>query len=182
MSPLPPVRVRKHRVAFRGRSLTVTVDEVQVGPAQPRIREVAHHSASVVMLARDERGRVAMVRQYRHGAARRLWELPAGGVEPGESPLAAARRELLEETGLTARRWRQLGRYYPSPGILDELMYVYLAQELTAGAAQPEPYELITCRFFDFGQLSKSVAAGRVEDGKTLAAWALLMARDPAGK
>lgn len=182
---MPPVAgPNSTRVAYRGRAFSVRVDTlVEPGGGERRVRrEVVVHPPSVVILAVTGTGaaaRVLLVGQYRHAVGRRLWELPAGGVEPGESPAAAARRELREETGFTARRWQRLGCYFPSPGVLSEKMYVYLACGLTAGPAAPEPDEKLTLRSISVRRLAARIARGGVEDGKLLAAWACWVGNHP---
>jgi ADP-ribose pyrophosphatase len=97
-----------------------------------------------------------------------LWELPAGRLDPGDSPLAAARRELAEETGYRARRWKRLASFYPSPGYTSERMTLYLAENLVEGAARPEHDESIRCRWFAPRQLLRMIRDGRLQDAKTL--------------
>jgi ADP-ribose pyrophosphatase len=158
---------------FRGPVFRVTSDTVSEPGGIVARRDVVRHSGSVVVLA-VERGarepRVLLERQYRHAARDFLWELPAGRVDRGESPLAAARRELLEETGYTARRWQRALVFYSSPGFLDETMAVYLAQGLKPGRARPEADEAITTRFFPLRTALLMAQRGSIRDGKTLAA------------
>ena len=141
-------------------------------------REIVRHSGSAVMMPRDGRGRILLVRQFRLPAKRRLWELPAGRLDQGETPLRAAQRELVEETGYRARRWTRLVSFYPSPGYCDEQMTVYLAEELAPGAARPEADESIESRWFTTAQLRQMIRAGRIADGKTLVGILLLLLKD----
>ena len=125
------VRVLKSREIYRGRVIQLKVDSI-IEPGGVRAeREVVHHAGSVVILAHSGDGRIVLVRQYRYAARESLWELIAGGLEPGERPLAAARRELLEETGYRAQKCRLLFDFFPSPGILTEKMFLVEATDLT---------------------------------------------------
>jgi ADP-ribose pyrophosphatase len=133
-------------------------------------RRVVRHPGASVMLARDRQGRVLLIRQFRMPTRKRLWELPAGTRDPGETPLQTARRELAEETGLRARRWRKLLQFYPSPGFCDEKMSVYLAEDLMEGEASPEPYEKIAKRWFAWKDAIEMVARGLIRDSKTIIA------------
>ncbi len=166
------VRVLSSKTVFRGPVFSVTLDEV-VEPSGVRARrDTVRHTGSVVVLAVDDtrkEPRVLLLRQYRYPANDWLWELSAGRIDPGESELAAARRELLEETGFTARRWKHLFTYYSSPGFMDETMALYLATGLTAGRAQPEEDEVIGKRFFPLRQALGMIRSGKVRDGKTIA-------------
>jgi len=171
-----PVRVLKSREVYHGRVIQVKVDSI-VEPGGVRAeREVVHHAGSVVVLARTPDGRVVLVRQYRYPAGESLWELTAGGLEPGEKPLAAARRELLEETGYRAGRCRLLCSFFPSPGILTEKMYLVEATQLTQSIAQPESDERIEVGHFTPAALMKMIESRRIRDGKTLVGlmWLLL--------
>src|SRR5215467_15921510 len=126
----PLVRVISSKVSFRGPVFSVATDHVEEPGNVRARRDVIRHSGSIVVLPLDDSGRVPRVlleRQYRYAAGRRMWELPAGRIDPGENPLAAAKRELLEETGYTAGKWRKALFFYVSSGFLDESMTVYLA-------------------------------------------------------
>jgi len=124
-------RVLKSETMYAGPVFGVRKDRVVEPGGVTVIRDVVTHSGSVVLLPLFDDGRVLLVRQYRHAVGTYLWELVAGRIEPRESPLAAAKRELLEETGYTARRFRKLLEIYPSPGYVSERMLVYSAEGLT---------------------------------------------------
>ena len=166
------VRVISSRTAFRGPVFSVVSDQV-IEPGNIKVRrDVVRHCGSIVVLAVDDtRGKpwVLLERQYRYAAGERLWELPAGRVDPGESNLAAARRELLEETGYSARKWQRALFFYVSPGFLDESMEVFLAQGLKRGKAQPEEDERIAIRFFPLNQAVSLVMKRKIKDAKTIA-------------
>src|SRR5437660_3438796 len=164
----PKARVLSSREVYRGPLFWVTTDDV-LEPTGVRVRrDVVRHSGSVVVLV-AERGKVLLERQYRHAAGRYLHELPAGRIDAGESELTAAKRELLEETGFTARKWKRILRFWASPGFVAEAMSIYLASELTAGMAEPEDDEVINIQFVPLKKAVAMVFGGRIQDSKTIA-------------
>lgn len=167
-------RVVSSKTVYRGPVFSVTTDYVlEPGIDKPLRRDMVRHQGSVVVLAADKRGgepRVLLARQYRHAVGGPLWELPAGRIDHGESELAAAKRELLEETGISANRWEHALTFFASPGFLDETMAIYVAEDLTRGLAQPEEDEMIAKRFFPLTRAVRMVMNGRIRDGKTIAA------------
>lgn len=164
-------RVLSSREVFRGPLFRVTRDEV-IEPTGVRVRrDIVRHTGSVVILAVDDHNpepRILLERQYRHAAQDYLWELPAGRIDPGETELAAARRELREETGYSASRWKQILKYYASPGFVAEPMVLFLAQGLRAGTAQPEADEVIRRRWVPLSRSVRMATSGTIRDSKTI--------------
>ena len=144
-------------------------------------RDVIRHNGSVVILALDNSKSkkdpwIVIERQYRHAANQFLWELPAGKLDAGEEPLAGAKRELEEETGYQAKKWKPLVEYYASPGFLGESMLVFTAEGLVPGHAHPEEDEDIEIRLVKLSDVLKMIEKGAIRDGKTLTS-VLLYAR-----
>lgn len=164
---MAPVRILSSKRVLRARIFDV-MEERAAGDGFRMERRIVKHPGASVMLALDAKGRVLLIRQYRLAIRKRLWELPAGTRDPGESPLQTARRELAEETGVRARRWRKLLQFYPSPGFCTEEMSVYVAEDLTEGEAAPEPYEKIEKRWFTWDEALEMIARGRIRDSKTI--------------
>ena len=133
-------------------------------------RKVVRNPPAAVIVPRDAVGRVLLIRQYRLPPREYLWEAPAGRCDPGEKPLETARRELAEETGYRAARWRRLTEFYPAPGFASERMTAFLAEDLTPGEPAPEPYEVIEPRWFEWPAALEMIRAGEVRDAKTIAA------------
>ncbi len=172
-------RILESRRVYQGRVLDVRVDRV-IEPGEVRaVREVVVHRGSVVVLATLADGRVLLIRQYRHPAEQALWELVAGSIEPGETALAAAERELLEETGYRAKRFTPLLEFFSSPGFLTEKMYLIQASRLTHSPAQPEADERIRARLFTRRELVRMLRGKRIRDGKTLVGLLWLLGRIP---
>ncbi len=162
-------RVISSRISFKGPVFHVTTDHVEEPGGIRARRDVIRHSGSVVVLALDNRRRILLERQYRHAAQSMMWELPAGRIDEGEPVVTAAKRELLEETGYTARSWKKILHFYVSPGFLDETMTIYLARDLQAGEAQPEVDEKIEVHFFPLSEARRMVLDGKIRDAKTIA-------------
>jgi ADP-ribose pyrophosphatase len=168
----PNVEVTSSTLSYEGPLFRVYTDQI-VENGRELTRDVIRHNGSVVILAVDDAKSkrdpmIVMERQYRHAAREFLLEVPAGKMEEGEDALAAAKRELLEETGFKAKRWRKMIRYFASPGFLGEFMQVFLAEGLTLGNAQPEYDEQIEIEMMPLSRLLKMMDEGKIHDGKTL--------------
>jgi ADP-ribose pyrophosphatase len=131
-------------------------------------RDIIVHPGSVVVMPVFSDGRILLIRQYRHSIREFLWELVAGRKEPKETPVAAARRELIEETGYRAKRLRKLVHVVPTPGFVSEWMWIFAAEGLTEGEAQPEEDEKITPRIFTMKQLETMIERGTLRDAKSI--------------
>jgi ADP-ribose pyrophosphatase len=165
-------------IVHTGRRIRVGFDTV-VGPDGTVIkRDVILHPGAVVILPVLDAGHVVMLRNHRWVVGETLWELPAGTLEPGEDLLAAAKRELLEETGYSADKWTSLGFLYASPGVMDEKLHLFVAEDLTPGKQDLEADEQIEPKVVRLDEAIRMCVAGVVKDAKTITAL-LLWERRP---
>ncbi len=167
------------RAVHQGRAFDTCQDRVRLPNGREATMDVVRHPASVILLPLPDPGRVILVRQYRYAVDRWIWELPAGNVEPGEDPEAAARRECAEETGWTAGRVERIGAWYPSPGYCDEVMIFYRLTELTAtDRLALDADEVLEPKVFTLDEAQRLTAEGPVADMKTALGLRLLREHD----
>jgi ADP-ribose pyrophosphatase len=179
--PAAPAKTKKARLissklAYKGKVFSVFTDTVIEPTGVKNVRDVIRHNGSVVILAIDESPEtgnpsdpiIILERQYRHAAGQFLLELPAGRIEPKETPLAAAKREMIEETGYRAKKWSLLTKYFASPGFLGEWMQIYIAREITPGKSQPEADEQIEILRVPLSEALALMVQNKIHDGKTL--------------
>jgi ADP-ribose pyrophosphatase len=157
-------------IVHTGRVIQVAVDESTREDGRAFRRDVVLHPGAVVILPLLDGGRVVLIESYRHAVGRTLWEVPAGTLEPPEPPEQAAARELAEETGYRAARWRKLHEFFPSPGILSERMHLFVAEDLTPGEMALEAGEQIEPRIIPWHQAVEWAKDGTIQDAKTLVA------------
>jgi ADP-ribose pyrophosphatase len=163
------MKITSSREVYRCSLFRVTEDTAKDPKTGFEIRRsVVRHAGSAVMMAVDDKNRVLLVRQYRLPAGSDMWELPAGRLDPGEKPLQAARRELIEETGYRARKWTKLVTFYASPGYVQERMTIFVAQDLNAGEATPMEDERIETGWFTRKQIAEMIEKGAIQDAKTM--------------
>jgi ADP-ribose pyrophosphatase len=155
-------------IVHRGRKIQVAID-ISEGPHGETIRrDMILHPGAVVILPVIDRDHICLLKNYRFVLNETLWECPAGTLEPGEPLETAARRELEEETGYTAKKWRSLGFLYASPGVLDEKLHLFVAEELTPGPARPEADEKLEPIRVPWTDAVKMALDGTIKDAKTI--------------
>jgi ADP-ribose diphosphatase len=156
------VKPDESQIAWQGKLLSVTLE--RWGDHE---REIVEHPGAVTIVAVDREDRVALVRQLREATRKHLLELPAGTLEPGEEPLATAKRELAEETGLTGGQWREVTRFYTAPGFCRELMTLFFAEGVELGDARPEADEELELVHWPVAEIEHRL--GEIEDAKSVA-------------
>jgi 8-oxo-dGTP pyrophosphatase MutT (NUDIX family) len=169
-----PTLIASHPV-HQGRVIAVSTETLKYANGREHELDFVRHPGAAAVVAVDEQSRVCLVRQYRHGVADFLWEIPAGKLDQGEAPDACAVRELKEETGVTARDWTPMGLFLPAPGIFSEVIHLFLARALDIGTAAPDVDEELELQWLPMREAVGKVQRGEWNDGKT--AMALLRAQ-----
>lgn len=168
---LKPVAVAS-TLQHNGRVIQVSTERLRYASGREYDIDFVRHPGAAGVVAVDGGLRVCLVRQYRHGVGDFLWEIPAGKLDAGEAPEICALRELREETGVTAARWSSLGLYIPAPGIFTEVIHLYLARDLNAGAPAPDADEELELKWLPLDEAIGLILRGELNDGKTaLALW-----------
>ena len=160
--------ILKREPIYQGRVIEVALETVALPDGSQVELEIVRHPGGAAAVALDEQERVCLLRQFRHASGGWLWELPAGRIDPDESPFATARRELAEEAGLEAAEWTDLGPMHSSPGIFTEIIHLWLARGLTALPVAHEHGELIEIHWLPLSQALDWCHDGTITDGKTL--------------
>ncbi|HXF50956.1 MAG TPA: NUDIX hydrolase [Dehalococcoidia bacterium] len=179
MNDASPFPVASSQRVFSGVLINLRVDELALPNGRRGRREVVEHPGGVTIVPLRDDGRLLLVRQYRHPTGRALLEFPAGGLDPGEEPLACAARELQEEVGYRAERLEKLGGFFLAPGYDTEYQHAFLAEGLTPVEMRPDDDEVIEVAPLTASQLVEAAESGGIEDAKTLAALFLLWRRRP---
>jgi ADP-ribose pyrophosphatase len=162
------MKITQSKEVYRCSLFWVTEDEAVDKTGWNMKRSVVRHRGSAVMMAVDEKGRLLLVKQYRLPANHFLWELPAGKTDEGETVAQAAKRELIEETGVRAKTWKKLVSFFPSPGYVEEKMTIFLATDLTLGESAPMEDERIETKWFTKKEVRELIESNKILDGKTM--------------
>jgi len=157
------------RLVYDGRAVRLRVDTVRMPGGRETTREIVEHGECVAVVALDDNDNVLLVNQFRKPVEKELLEIPAGGIEPGEDPEAAVRREMREETGYLPGKVERLGGFYSTPGYCTEYLYLYLATDLVPSPLQAEDTENIKLIRVPISQISSLVTSGKICDAKTIA-------------
>jgi ADP-ribose pyrophosphatase len=172
-----PARVLRHQRLYSGHVIDLDLDLVEEPGGVRGTREVVRQRGSVAALPVHDDGSITLVRQYRHAVAARVWELPAGRRDPGETPEAGARRELEEEVGLRPAVLEPLLSFWTTPGFCDEVMHLFRATTLTEVPARPEADERIEVGRFTRSDVEAMIRGGELREAKTLVALLLELRR-----
>jgi 8-oxo-dGTP pyrophosphatase MutT (NUDIX family) len=174
------------RNVYRGKVLVLNIERVELPNGSVAELEIAHHPGGAAVVAVDADDRVCLLRQFRHAAGGWITELPAGKIDNREPPLECAQRELAEEAGVQARQWDTLGQFFSSPGVLTEVIHVFLARGLSPCDSVPEEHEVLETRWITLAEAAAEAADGRLQDAKTIIgliwAQAHLQAEQDAGQ
>jgi ADP-ribose pyrophosphatase len=157
------------QLIYEGRAVKLRIDTVRMPGGRETTREIVEHSDCVAIIALDADDNVLLVSQFRKAVEKELLEIPAGGIEPGEDPLATVQREMREETGYLPRRVEKLGGFYSTPGYCTEYLYLYLATDLISSPLQAEDTAGIELVRVPIGQVHGLITSGRVCDAKSIA-------------
>lgn len=160
--------VQKHYI-YRGKIVNLRCDDAVLPDGRPCKREIIEHSGGAAVLCVRE-GKVALVRQFRYAYGEEICEIPAGKLNAGEDPMLAAKRELEEETGLIAEKLVHRCTLYPTPGYTNEKIYIYEAENVSAGRQHLDEGEFLNVEFVPFGEALSMVEDGTIKDAKTVVA------------
>jgi len=171
--PVMQAKVRDKTSLHRGRVFELTLERVMLPNGQTTNLEIIRHPGASGIVALPGDGSVLLVRQYRHAVGDYLWEIPAGTLEPGETPLECANRELLEEGGYRAGSWKELGVIHPVPAYSDERIHLFLAEDLSPGDQDLDPDEVLEVHRVPWKEISGMIRKGAIRDSKTISSLAL---------
>ena len=157
------------RRIYEGRAVRLRLDTVEVAGGRQTTREIVEHEEVVAIVAVDDEDNVLLVRQFRKPVEQELLEIPAGGIDPGETPADAVRREMREETGFLPQKVEKLGGFYSAPGFCTEYLYLCLATDLVHSPLQAEDTAGISLVREPLGQVPELIASGAIVDAKSIA-------------
>jgi 8-oxo-dGTP pyrophosphatase MutT (NUDIX family) len=160
--------IEKITPIYSGKVVQLNIERVRLPNGVSADLEIAHHPGGAAIVAMDAMERICLLYQFRHAAGGWIWELPAGKIDNREPPLQTAQRELIEEGGMTAQKWRSLGQYFSSPGVFTEVIHLYLATELTTAPLAPEQHEVFRVEWRPFSDVLAMAHSGELNDGKSL--------------
>jgi ADP-ribose pyrophosphatase len=172
LQAMPIAEVLSTNVLHRYRIFAIIEQALRLPSGRTVVRQVVHHPGAVVIMPQLADGRLLLINQYRFAVGATVLEFPAGTLEPGEAPLACARRELIEETGYRADHWHPLGMIYSSPGFCDERLHLFLARGLVPEHAAADEDEILEVKRLTVQEVERSIADGALVDAKSIAAYA----------
>lgn len=172
--------VNGRNLLHRGRVFEMYAENITLENGVTTTIDVLRHPGAAAIVPMLDPETLILIRQYRHAVGEFIWEIPAGTLDPGETPMDCARRELIEETGFSAKTWEALGPIVPVPGYSDERIHLYLATDLTPAAQHLDGDEVLAVHHIGLGEVLEMVFSGRIMDAKTITG--LLLAMNRLGK
>jgi ADP-ribose pyrophosphatase len=170
-------KILKQTQLHQGRVFTLIREKITLPNGTTVDLDIIRHPGAAAMVPLNEDGSLVMVRQYRHAIGEYIWEIPAGTLNPDESPLECAKRELIEETGYSATEWEELGAIVPVPGYSDEKIHIFLAQGLRPARQDLDPDEILRVREIPLEEAFHMAERGEIKDSKTISSLFLLRSR-----
>lgn len=174
-----PSRCEESTLIHQGRVFALHRDRVTLPNGVVTTLDVIRHPGAAAVVPVTDQGHVVLIRQYRYAVDDRIWEIPAGTLEPGESPLTCAQRELIEEIGMSAIRWRPLGTIMPLPAYSDERIHLFRAEGLAPAEQCLDPDEILEVHTFPYAETLEMIRTGRIRDAKSIAGLAMARAAEP---
>jgi ADP-ribose pyrophosphatase len=175
-APSMETKVLKRTTLHTGRVFTLTNEKITLPNGTTANLDIIRHPGAAAMVPL-KKGLLVMVRQYRHAVGEYIWEIPAGTLNPQESPLECAKRELVEETGYAADQWESLGAIIPVPAYSDEKIHIFLARALSPAVQNLDPDEILGVREVPFQDAFGMIERGEIKDSKTIASLFLAKSR-----
>lgn len=171
-----PYKILKSRQIYKGSIVEFVKDDFVLHAVKNKVitRVLLRHPGAVVILPFVDKNHIILLKQFRYAAQGDLWEIPAGTIEKGEKPLVCAKREIQEETGMKAARWKFLTQFYLAPGISNEIMFLFAASNLKLGKKNLDHDEFIEHEIVSIAKATQMISDGRIRDAKTIASilWA----------
>ncbi len=165
------IKIKKSKTVYKGSRIQLLVEEIQVKDHKKTLkREVIKHPDVAVIVPQFKNKKLILVRQHRYAVNKYFWEFPAGTCDGKEKPLTCAKRELVEETNHSAKSFKKLLSFYPTPGISTEHMHLFLATDLYPKQGQPDEDEFLEVQAFSLNQVNTMIRSGKIKDGKTILA------------
>lgn len=175
-------KIKKRKVVFSKGTIHLVDCLVEMPDGTVLSRQSIEHPGAAVIIPKENRNKYLLIRQFRFAMKKWVWEFPAGGLDPHESPRKAAKRELREEVGYRPRKLTKLVDFYPTPGISEEIMYLYLAEDLVKDPLPSDDDEEIEVASFSLRQIEQMIKRGEIMDGKTILAFLCLKQKFKIGK
>ena len=169
-------KVNHSDLAYSGKIFNIYTENVTLPNGNTTNLNILRHPGAAAMVALTDNREIILIKQYRHAVMDYIWEIPAGTLDPNETPLVCAQRELIEEAGVAAKKWDKLGEIIPVPGYSDERIHIFLATDLQKAEQNLDKDEVLEVHRFGFSEVFSMIRTGRILDGKSITG--ILLAKD----